>query len=138
MTSEQKPSGIGPASPTPAPGKREMRGERRVITALFCDVVNSTGLAEKLDPEDWTELMNRAFQRLNAPILRYEGTVAKLMGDAVLAFFGAPVAHEDDPQRAVLAALDMVAAVGSSARRSARRWTSSSAYGSASTPGRSW
>ena len=48
------------------------------------------GLAENLDPEDWTDLMNRAFQRLTAPIVRYEGTVAKLMGDAVLAFFGAP------------------------------------------------
>jgi class 3 adenylate cyclase len=88
-----------------------MRGERRVITALFCDVVNSTGLAEKLDPEDWTDLMNRAFERLHAPILRYEGTVAKLMGDAVIAFFGAPVAHEDDPQRTVLAALDMMASI---------------------------
>ena len=89
-----------------------MRGERRIITVLFCDVVNSTGLAEKLDPEDWTDLMNRAFERLNGPILRYEGTVAKLMGDAVLAFFGAPAAHEDDPQRAVLAALDMIGAIG--------------------------
>ncbi len=89
-----------------------MRGERRVITVLFCDVVNSTGLAENLDPEDWTDLMNRAFERLNGPILRYEGTVAKLMGDAVLAFFGAPAAHEDDPQRAVLAALDMIGAIG--------------------------
>lgn len=111
MSDQNKPSEIGPANPTPAPGKREMRGERRVITALFCDVVNSTGLAEKLDPEDWTDLMNRAFQRLNAPIARYEGTVAKLMGDSVLAFFGAPIAHEDDPQRAVLAALDMMASV---------------------------
>jgi class 3 adenylate cyclase len=91
-------------------GHRAMRGERRVITALFCDVVNSTGLAEKLDPEDWTEIMNGAFERLIAPIQRYDGTVAKLAGDAVLAFFGAPVAHEDDPQRAVLAALDMIAA----------------------------
>src|SRR5690554_6153172 len=92
--------------------RRDRRGERRVITALFCDVVNSTGLAEKMDPEDWTDLMNRAFERLNAPIVRYEGTVAKLMGDAVLAFFGAPVAHEDDPQRAALAALDMIGAIG--------------------------
>jgi class 3 adenylate cyclase len=89
-----------------------MRGERRVITALFCDVVNSTGLAENFDPEDWADLMNRAFERLNAPILRYEGTVSRLLGDAVLAFFGAPVSHEDDPQRAVLAALDMIAAIG--------------------------
>jgi class 3 adenylate cyclase len=89
-----------------------MRGERRVITALFCDVVNSTGLAENFDPEDWADLMNRAFERLNAPILRYEGTVSRLLGDAVLAFFGAPTSHEDDPQRAALAALDMIASIG--------------------------
>ena len=89
-----------------------MRGERRVITALFCDVVNSTGLAENFDPEDWADLMNRAFERLNGPILRYEGTVSRLLGDAVLAFFGAPISHEDDPQRAVLAALDMIASIG--------------------------
>ena len=106
----QEPIHSGPAAR--AAPRREMRGERRVITALFCDVVNSTGLAEKFDPEDWTDVMNRAYERLNTPILRYEGTVAKLMGDAVLAFFGAPVAHEDDPQRAVLAALDMIAAIG--------------------------
>jgi class 3 adenylate cyclase len=109
--STDEPGTISPQNPRPSSGGREMRGERRIITALFCDVVNSTGLAEKLDPEDWTDLMNRAFQRLNAPIVRYEGTVAKLMGDAVLAFFGAPIAHEDDPQRAVLAALDMTAAI---------------------------
>jgi class 3 adenylate cyclase len=89
-------------------GSKEMRGERRVITALFCDVVNSTGLAETMDPEDWTDIMNRAFEHLNAPIQRYGGTVAKLLGDAVLAFFGAPVAHEDDPRRAVLAGLGMI------------------------------
>ena len=86
-----------------------LRGERRVLTVLFCDVVNSTAIAEKLDPEDWTEIIHGAFQHLSAPILRYEGNVAKLMGDAVLAFFGAPAAHEDDPERAVRAALDMLA-----------------------------
>jgi class 3 adenylate cyclase len=93
------------------PQAKTMRGERRVITALFCDVVNSTGLAEAMDPEDWTDIMNRAFEHLNAPIQHYGGTVAKLLGDAVLAFFGAPVAHEDDPRRAVLAALAMVEGV---------------------------
>lgn len=62
-------------------------------------------MAGDLDPEEWAEIMNDAFRFLTAPIHRYEGTVARLMGDAVLAFFGAPVAHEDDPQRAVLAGL---------------------------------
>ena len=82
--------------------------ERRIITVLFCDVVSSTAMAERLDAEEWTEIMNEAFQHLTAPISRYEGTVSRLLGDAVLAFFGAPIAHEDDPERAVLAALDLL------------------------------
>ncbi|MBI3361963.1 MAG: AAA family ATPase, partial [Chloroflexi bacterium] len=61
-----------------------------------------------LDPEEWAEIMNAAFKFLIEPVYRYEGTVARLMGDAILAFFGAPIAHEDDPQRAVLAGLDIV------------------------------
>jgi class 3 adenylate cyclase len=98
-----------------------LRGERRVVTVLFADVVNSTGLAESLDPEDWTEIMDGAFEHLTAPIRRYDGTVARLMGDGMLAFFGAPVAHEADPQRAVLAALDIqdaIRAYGNILRRS--------------------
>ena len=91
-----------------APKAAAAQGERRIITALFCDVVRSTALAEQLDPEDWREIMNRAFAILTGPIERYEGTVARLMGDAILAFFGAPVAHEDDPQRAVFAALEIL------------------------------
>ena len=83
-------------------------GERRIVTMLFCDVTGSTSLAERMDPEEWTEIMNGAFQHLITPVYRYEGTVARLMGDAILAFFGAPIAHEDDPQRAVLAGLDIV------------------------------
>ena len=85
-----------------------VQGERRIVTMLFCDVRGSTAAAERLDPEEWTEIMNGAFEHLIAPVYRYEGTLARLMGDAILAFFGAPIAHEDDPQRAVLAGLDMV------------------------------
>ena len=92
--------------------RRAVEGERRVVTVLFCDVAGSTAMAEKLDPEDWAEIMNEAFEYLTGPVHRYEGTVARLMGDAILAFFGAPVAHEDDPQRAVLAALDIVEGIG--------------------------
>jgi class 3 adenylate cyclase/tetratricopeptide (TPR) repeat protein len=87
---------------------RSVEGERRIVTILFCDVKGSTAMAEHLDPEEWAEVMNEAFQYLIQPVYRYEGTVARLMGDAILAFFGAPVAHEDDPVRAVLAALDIV------------------------------
>jgi len=85
-----------------------MVGERRIVTILFCDVKGSTAMAEKLDPEEWAEVMNGAFEHLIAPVYRYEGTLARLMGDAILAFFGAPIAHEDDPQRAVLAGLEIV------------------------------
>ena len=88
-----------------------MQGERRTVTVLFCDVAGSTAMAEQLNPEDWAEIMNDAFQYMTGPIERYEGTVARLMGDAILAFFGAPVAHEDHPQRAVLAGLDIVEGV---------------------------
>ena len=75
---------------------RSMAGERRIVTMLFCDVVGSTAMAETLDPEEWTEIMNGAFEHLIAPVYRYEGTLARLMGDAIFAFFGAPIAHEDD------------------------------------------
>jgi class 3 adenylate cyclase len=80
-----------------------MAGERRIVTALFCDVKGSTAMAEQLDPEEWTEVMNGAYEHLIAPVYRYEGTLARLMGDAIVAFFGAPIAHEDDAWRAVLA-----------------------------------
>lgn len=85
-----------------------LHGERRVVTILFCDVTGSTAMAEQLDPEIWAEVMDDAFKLLIHPIQRYEGNVARLMGDAVLAFFGAPTSHEDDPQRAVLAGLDII------------------------------
>jgi len=84
-----------------------MEGERRVITMLFCDVKGSTSAAEKVDPEIWTEIMNGIFEIMIRPVYKYEGMVPRLMGDAILAFFGAPIAHEDDPQRAVLAGLEI-------------------------------
>ena len=87
---------------------RDVAGERRIITVLFCDVVGSTSLASRFDPEEWAEIMNEAFRYMIAPIEEYGGMVARLMGDAVLAFFGAPLAHEDDPQRAVLAGLGII------------------------------
>jgi class 3 adenylate cyclase/tetratricopeptide (TPR) repeat protein len=65
-------------------------------------------MAENLDPEEWAEIMNEAFDFMIEPIYRYEGTLARMMGDGLLAFFGAPIAHEDDPQRAVMAGLDII------------------------------
>ncbi|MDX1659055.1 MAG: adenylate/guanylate cyclase domain-containing protein [Nitriliruptorales bacterium] len=80
-------------------------GERRTVTMLFCDVKDSTATAEKLDPEAWTVIMHETMACFTGAVERYGGTVARLLGDAVLAYFGAPEAHEDDPQRALLAAL---------------------------------
>jgi class 3 adenylate cyclase len=85
-------------------------GERKYVTVLFADVVDLTGLGERLDPEQVAEIMNGAFAFLNASVTKYGGTVARLLGDAIIAFFGAPVAHEDDAERAVRAGLDIQAA----------------------------
>src|SRR5215207_4388838 len=87
-----------------------VEGERKYVTVLFADVVDSTGLGEQLDPEQVAEIMNGAFAFLDASVTNYGGTVARLLGDAILAFFGAPVAHEDDAERAVRAGLDIQAA----------------------------
>ena len=86
-------------------------GERKPVTAVFADVAGSTALAESMDPEEWIGIMNRAFELMSRALYRYEGTIASLIGDGLLAFFGAPVAHEDDPERAVLASLAMVDAI---------------------------
>lgn len=83
-------------------------GERKQVTVLFTDIVGSTALAEKLDPEEWGEIVSGAHRLVSEAIYRYEGTIAQLLGDGVLAFFGAPISHEDDPARAVNAALDIV------------------------------
>jgi class 3 adenylate cyclase/tetratricopeptide (TPR) repeat protein len=99
-----------------------MVGERRIVTMLFCDVKGSTAAAEQLDPEEWTEIMNGAFEHMIQPVYAYEGTVARLMGDALLAFFGAPLAHEDDPARAVLAGLDIVAGLQPYRERMRSKW----------------
>jgi class 3 adenylate cyclase len=106
-------SRVAAAAPTPLIAKMRaarITGERKPVTAVFADVVGSTTLAEQMDPEDWTAMINEAFDLMSRAVFRYEGTIAQLQGDAMLAFFGAPIAHEDDPERAILAALDMLAA----------------------------
>ena len=84
--------------------------ERRPVTILFADIVGSTSLAERLDAEDWKAVVDPALARFTAVVERHGGRVAQLLGDGLLAFFGAPVAHEDDAIRAVQAGLGLVEA----------------------------
>lgn len=93
---------------TPA---EEASEQRRVVTILFADLTSSTALAEDLDPEDARALLAGFFGTMAREIHRHGGTVEKYIGDAVMAVFGLPVAHEDDPVRAVRAAMDMQAAL---------------------------
>ncbi len=83
------------------------REERKVVTCLFCDLVGFTARAETMDPEDVRRLLQPYHARVRAELERFGGTVEKFIGDAVMAIFGAPVAHEDDPERAVRAALSI-------------------------------
>jgi class 3 adenylate cyclase len=84
---------------------RPLREERKVVTVLFADLVGFTARSERMDPEDVQRLLQPYHAQLRAVLERHGGTVAKFVGDAVMAIFGAPVAHEDDPERAVRAAL---------------------------------
>ena len=86
-------------------------GERRPVTALFVDVVGSTSLAERMDPEDWATTMERAMAIMTGTVERYEGWVSSHTGDGFMALFGLPSAHEDDPARAVSSAIEMVGAI---------------------------
>ena len=88
--------------------RAELSGERREVAVLFADLSGFTALSERLDPEETSVLMNRLMQQLAEAVHRYEGHVDKFIGDAIMALFGAPVAHENDPERAALAALAML------------------------------
>ena len=96
------PTSIGSAAP-PVEG-----AERRQLTVMFCDLVGSTALAASMDPEDLREVIS-AYQKCAAEtVRRFDGFVAKYMGDGVLVYFGYPQAHEDDAERAVRAGLDLI------------------------------
>lgn len=111
-----------PAAPPPPPphaytpphlaqevlhSRSAVEGERKQVTVVFCDLVGSTALAERLGPEAMHLLLNRFFEAALAEVHRYEGTVNQFLGDGFMALFGAPVAHEDHARRAVLAALGL-------------------------------
>ena len=111
------------------------RQERRVVTVLFADLAGSTALGERLDPEELRELQGELFELVNGEVERYGGTTEKFVGDAILAVFGIPQAHDDDPERAVRTALAVQARFGAFADKRPRRATEpTSASASASTP----
>ena len=86
----------------------EGRRERKIVTVLFADLVGFTSRSEQLDPEDVADELGRYHAHVREELERYGGTVEKFIGDAVMAIFGAPVAHEDDPERAIRAALEIL------------------------------
>jgi class 3 adenylate cyclase/tetratricopeptide (TPR) repeat protein len=101
--------------PNPPEGAVRQAGvveaERKQVTALFCDLSGFTALSEKLDPEDTRQIVGEVFARAAEIVARYEGRIEKFVGDAVMALLGVPAAHEDDPVRALRAALELHAAV---------------------------
>jgi ABC-type transport system substrate-binding protein/class 3 adenylate cyclase len=100
----------------------EHREERRVVTALFADVVGSTPLGERLDPEEFKLVLQEAVRRIIGSVEAFGGTVNGLAGDGVIALFGAPVAHEDDPERAIRAGLRIVEDIADYGREVERAW----------------
>jgi class 3 adenylate cyclase len=106
---------LGDQAATPVQSSGPHVPERRLVSVLFADLVGFTALAEHRDPEEVRELLSRYFDRCRVLIARYGGTVEKFIGDAVMAVWGTPVAREDDPERAVRAALALtqeIAALG--------------------------
>jgi class 3 adenylate cyclase/energy-coupling factor transporter ATP-binding protein EcfA2 len=91
----------------PEPASALLEGERRSVTVILADVADSTALLEQMGSEAWVEMMNRVFQLIETEIYRFGGRVDQFRGDGLVAFFGATSAHEDDPERAVLAGLAM-------------------------------
>src|SRR5207237_2749873 len=82
-----------------------LEGERKQVTILFCDLANSTPIAERLGPEHMHTLLNKFFELALNEVHRYEGTINQFLGDGFMALFGAPLAHEDHARRGVLSAL---------------------------------
>ena len=108
---EKKTSAVAIAAVASAEPRHQDTAERRQVTVMFSDLVGSTALSARMDPEDLREVIS-AYQKCVAEtVRRFGGFVAKYMGDGVLVYFGYPQAHEDDAERAVRAGLELVAAV---------------------------
>src|SRR5271167_1471495 len=103
------PAASAPAVTAAAPAPAD--AERRQLTVMFCDLVGSTALSTRHDPEDLRELIGHYHRVVSETVGRFDGFVAKYMGDGVLIYFGYPQAHEDDAERAVRAGLELIAAV---------------------------
>jgi class 3 adenylate cyclase len=101
----------GSAAAVPALQRETPAAERRLVSVLFADLVGFTSASEGRDAEETRELLTRYFDTCRTVIERYGGTVEKFIGDAVMAVWGTPVAQEDDAERAVRAALELVAAI---------------------------
>ena len=101
----------GPAAGAPQPIAQAETAERRQVTVMFCDLVGSTALSARMDPEDLREVISSYQKCATETVQRFGGFVAKYMGDGVLVYFGYPQAHEDDAERAVCAGLELVPAV---------------------------
>src|ERR1700680_90237 len=101
-----------PGAASLAPAAPEDAAERRQLTVMFCDLAGSTALSARLDPEDMRQVIRAYQDACSGVIARYDGFVAKFMGDGILAYFGFPRAHEDDAERAVRAGLEIVGVAG--------------------------
>ena len=109
---------VAEALPEPAGADKHADADRRTVTVLFADLCNFTTLSEQTDPELLQTLQNELFEELTGAVTTFGGFVDKFIGDALLALFGAPQAHEDDPERALHSALEMTRRVA----RIAERW----------------
>src|SRR5215469_9032228 len=110
--SKLAPDHTATSAEAPLARQQTSSAERRQLTVMFCDLVGSTALSSRLDPEDLREVIGAYHKCVAETVTRFDGFVAKYMGDGVLVYFGYPHAHEDDAERAVRAGLAVVEAVG--------------------------
>src|SRR5215472_15925622 len=113
------PGPLPTAPPIAARATPEAAGERRYLTVMFCDLVDSTGIAARLDAEEWRDLVGAYLDAASAAVTDIGGHVAKKLGDGLMALFGYPLAHENDPERAARAALSIQRALADLNRRNA-------------------
>jgi class 3 adenylate cyclase/tetratricopeptide (TPR) repeat protein len=105
------PNRKGVAEPPPLPIADAAASERKLVSVVFCDLVDSTAMEEGMDSEDVREILSRYFEAVREVVRRHDGSIEKFIGDAVVAVWGSPITREDDAERAVRAALEMVEAV---------------------------